>query len=430
MSSILEHPSVAGSLNHVSGASGGEHSGPCPWCGGDDRFRCWPDHPSGATGGRFLCRGCGRQGDGIAFLMELEGAGYVEACKRLGATPKDRTRQGGRDVRTCPVWTPKPSASPDAAWMTAAGRFVDYAVGRMAASDAGRAYAASRGLTPATVAAQRIGGNPSTIYHDRAAWGLPEDVNDKTGKPRKVWLPAGLVIPTMRDGVVVAVKIRRGDWTPEDELPKYAAVTGSAKSPMVLAPGKGKPCVVVESELDAILCAQEARDLVTAVAMKTAKGKPDVEAHAILLAAPVILVALDADRAGSEGWPWWRATYRQAKRWPVPGDAKDVGDCAAAPGLIRAWIEAGLPEPVAVAEPKVDLMPVPEPSPVAGPVLYRADDLAHGKPCTTSEAALAAYRVSDPHLICCPATTPPWNWRYTIDCTKRCPTPCELKATN
>ena len=75
MTSLLEHPALAGALRQVTAS---EWAGPCPWCAGTDRFRCWPDHPSGATGGRFLCRGCGRQGDGLAFLMELEGVGYVE----------------------------------------------------------------------------------------------------------------------------------------------------------------------------------------------------------------------------------------------------------------------------------------------------------------------------------------------------------------
>ena len=94
---------------------------------------------------------------------------------------------------------------------------------------------------------------------------------------------------------------------------------------MVLAPGKGKSCVIVESELDAILAAQEARDVVSCVALGTARGKPDAAAHVLFLAAPVVLVALDFDEAGAGGWPWWHGHYTNAKRWPVPS-GKDVGD--------------------------------------------------------------------------------------------------------
>ena len=417
MTSLIEHPSLAGALKQVTAS---EWAGACPFCGGVDRFRALPDE--GETG-RYFCRGCGRQGDAIQFLRDIEGLSYPEACRRLGATPKST---GTPHTRKPAAWEPKPAVLPGDAWTAAAARFVDYAAGQMAASDAGRAYAASRGLTPATVAALRIGWNPSDLYQDRAAWGLPEEINEKTGRPRRVWLPSGLVLPSRKDGQVVAVKIRRSGWTPEDQLPKYAAVTGSAKSPMILSPGKGKPCVVVESELDAILVAQEARDLVCAFAMKTAKGKPDAEAHAILLAAPVALVALDADRAGAEGWPWWREHYPRAKRWPVPA-GKDVGDCTATPGLIRAWIIAGLPEP----ERAVDLVPAPEPlSPAVVPVQRRAADLAAGQPCPYIQDQIDAFAVSHPGLRCCPATRPPWNWRESSWCAERCQTPCDLQANN
>ncbi len=419
---ILEHSVLAGSLNHVSGASGGEWAGPCPWCGGEDRFRVWPDHPTGATGGRFLCRGCERQGDGIAFLRELEGLSYVEACKCLGTTPKTKTM--GQTTQT--KWTPKTSMLPGDVWTTAAGQSVDRCAAALASGGPGLNYALSRGLTAKTCAALRIGWNAQDAYEDRAAWGLPPEANPKTGKPRRVWLPSGLVLPTLRNGQVIAIKIRRAAWTPEDELPKYAAVVGSTKAPMILAPSEGKPVVVVEGELDAILVAQEARDIVAAIALRTAKAKPDAEAHALLKAAPLVLVATDADEAGATAWPWWREHYPKAIRWPVPA-GKDVGDLAATPGLVRAWIEAGLPDPERTVEPE----PTPEPfSPAVGPALHQAADLAAGQPCPYPQDYLAAFAVSYPGLRCCPATRPPWNWRESPWCSSRCPTPCELQATN
>ncbi len=331
---------IPAGFKYVSGTSGGEHAGPCPWCGGEDRFRVWPDHPSGATGGRFLCRGCGRQGDGIQFLRDMEGLSYPDACKRLGTTPKEI---GAPHPRKATTWEPKAAALPGEAWVARAGQSVERCAVTLAAGGPGMEYARGRGLTAKTCAALRIGWNPSNLYEDRAVWGLPDEINPKTGKPRRVWLPSGLVIPTLRDGRVVAIKIRRAEWTPEDQLPKYTAASGGGKLPMVLAPGEGKPCVVVESELDAILAAQEARDAVFCVALGTAKGKPDVAANALFMAAPVVLVALDFDEAGAGGWPWWREHYANAKRWPVP-QGKDVGDLMAEPGMVREWILAGLPQ--------------------------------------------------------------------------------------
>ena len=370
--------------------------------------------------GRYFCRGCQKQGDAIQFLRDIEGLSYPEACRRLGATPKARAGQN-RNVRACPVWEPKASTSPDDAWTAAAGHFVNRCAAALAAGGPGQEYAAGRGLTDKTCAALKIGWNDRDRYEDRAAWGLPEEINEKTGRPRRVWLPSGLVLPSRKNGQVVAVKIRRSGWTPEDSLPKYCAVSGSAKAPMVLGLGQGKPVVVVESELDAILVAQEARDLVAAIAMRTAKAKPDVEAHKLLLAAPLILVATDADEAGATAWPWWKSTYPKAVRWPVPGKAKDVGDIAGAPGMVRAWILAGLPEPA----------PVPEPSlPAVESSLRRAVDLAHGEPCPYIQDQLDAFATSHPHLRCCPATKPAWNWRESSWCSSRCATPCELQTTN
>ena len=34
-------------LRKVAATNGGEWAGPCPFCGGDDRFRLWPQHPGG-----------------------------------------------------------------------------------------------------------------------------------------------------------------------------------------------------------------------------------------------------------------------------------------------------------------------------------------------------------------------------------------------
>ena len=324
---------LAGTLKKASAASGGEFCGPCPWCSGRDRFRVWPEHPRSSTG-RFMCRGCGRQGDGLQFVMETEGVSYREACRRLSVAPRPRAATGH-----APRWEPKPSLLPGKSWTARAAAFVAHAAAALAAGGPGLDYAASQGLTPETCRKLRVGWNPTDVYEGREAWGLPPEMNPDTGRPRRMWMPAGLVIPSIHDGQVVAVKIRRAGWTPEDRLPKYAALAGSAPVPFVMGQGEGKPVVVVESELDAVLTAQEARDLVCAVALRSARGRPDAEAHALLLAAPVILVATDGDEAGATAWPWWRTNYPQAKRWPVPA-GKDVGDLPRE--MIRPWFEAGI----------------------------------------------------------------------------------------
>ena len=336
-------------FKHVSSTSGGEYAGSCLWCGGEDRFRVWPDHPSGATGGKFMCRGCGRSGDALALIMERDGVGYVEACRRLGTTPRPGRRSLAPQQKA--PWTPRPSLLPCSTWQATAAAFVEFAAGVMTMSAEGQAYAMGRGLTPETIRTCQIGWNPATIYDPRESWGLPPELNSDTGHPRKVWIAHGLVVPTFHAGHVVALKVRRPDWREGDRLPKYAVVKGSAQGPMTLAVAAGRPVAVVEGELDALLINQAARDLVTAMAMRTAEGRPDAEAHALLENAPTVLVALDADEAGRKGWLWWRNHYRQAKRLP-PVLGKDPGESLKAGLDLRVWIQVGLsPGPKPTSEP-------------------------------------------------------------------------------
>lgn len=52
--------------------------GPCPWCGGNDRYRY--DDADGK--GTFICGQCG-SGDGFELLMRFKGYGFQEAAKEV-----------------------------------------------------------------------------------------------------------------------------------------------------------------------------------------------------------------------------------------------------------------------------------------------------------------------------------------------------------
>ena len=68
-------------LKKVGRTHGGEYAGPCPFCGGRDRFRVWPEQC------RFWCRGCGASGDSIDFVMKLNHLSFKEALVYLGIRP-------------------------------------------------------------------------------------------------------------------------------------------------------------------------------------------------------------------------------------------------------------------------------------------------------------------------------------------------------
>ena len=69
----------------VAGTGGGELHGPCPFCGGSDRFCVQPNHPEG---GRWYCRQCGDNHwhDTIDFVMKRSGVNMPEALRMLDPT--------------------------------------------------------------------------------------------------------------------------------------------------------------------------------------------------------------------------------------------------------------------------------------------------------------------------------------------------------
>ena len=215
-----------------------------------------------------------------------------------------------------------------------------------------RTWLNARGLKNETIKQCRLGWNPKDIYHDREAWGLEEKIEN--GKRSRIWIPAGLVIPCFRDGIIQRLSVRRSNLENLDGPPerggRYVLAAGSSgKVPMVLGNEK-QFFVIVESDLDAILLHQEAWDVVSAVSMGSATNKPDSETTTLLNQAEVILVALDTDEAGvRSAWSWWLESFPKAKRWPV-SKGKDPGEAYKKGENIRMWILAGLPGDVVCDE--------------------------------------------------------------------------------
>ena len=320
-------------LRKVAMTHGGEYAGACPFCGGNDRFRVWPEE----DGGRYWCRNCGKAGDSIQWLRERRGLSFVEACQYLGRDPSPRAPRPAR-----PAWEPKEPKAPGELWQEKAKSFLDRAT-RTLWTETGkeaRAFLHERGLTDETIQGAGLGFNLADLYLDRESWGLPESLK-KDGTRKKLWIPAGLVIPLIEGGRVVRLRIRR---TEPGDGSRYVIVSGSTSTPMTW--NLERPAVViVESELDGILLNQEAGDLAGVVAMGSATAKPDKVTHDALTGMEMILVALDSDEAGAKAsWQFWPETYGdKAKRWPCikgkdPSEAKQNGLD------LRQWILAGLPD--------------------------------------------------------------------------------------
>jgi hypothetical protein len=299
------------------------------------------------------------QAAAVAGIDEADALPTIESGLKAGAK-KPRTAPAktpgnsysilrlAKSSRPKPRWTPDPvSPPPDPKWRTRAAALVEWAEGHLHRNPSALAWLATRGIDAATAQRFRLGWNPGEkgrdIYRPREAWGLPEEISPKTGKPKKLWLPVGLVIPMLDSGGNPhRIRFRQ----PERE-PKYAILPGSSMGPLV-APARTWPTrgwCIVESELDAIMLAGiiAAAGLdVGTVALGSATRKPDAHLNALLAPALAILVALDFDQAGDDALRFWLDQYPRAQDWP-PLVGKDPGEDYAAGEDLAAWIMAGLP---------------------------------------------------------------------------------------
>lgn len=351
---------------------GAEFAGPCPLCGGRDRFLVWPEQNDGH--GSFSCRQCGISGDVIEWLMRVDGMSFQEAAKAAGrklerrparSTPQAPQRHEKAPARLDAQAIPEPARNA-AQWREEAAHFVETRHKAIWAQTEARRYLAGRGLDEVAVRDYRLGwqcgeNGRGHIMRLRKKWGLPDEAAREPGgrTRRAVWIPRGIVIPCpSTDGGIERIRIRRPDADRKQALPnlKYYVMPGSGGSPLWLPmrPGVFRNtivCVVVEAELDAMLVHRSAGDICAALAVGTAhlRHLPS-DIMASLSQLPVILVAMDVDAngAGGKGWELWKATFSRAVRWPCI-NGKDPGEMfqAAVPGHgheeIRRWVIAGLP---------------------------------------------------------------------------------------
>jgi hypothetical protein len=333
-------------LKKASGTAGGEWQGPCPACGGTDRFHVWPEQNEGK--GAYWCRGCGKWGDNIQYLRDFRGMSFRDACVELRIDLPDHHDRPGAPPpqKTKPAFSPVSHASPADLWQEKAEKLLAWSQAGLAGNADALAWLSVRGISRDTAINYRLGWNAGEngkdIYRARKGWGLPEQIKDD-GRPKALWIPRGLVIPYIEGGVILRIRIRR----PEGE-PRYYVLPGSAMSTMLLGRDR-RAFVVVESELDAIAVAA-GNNLAGAVALGSVSAKPDAETFAVLKGALQILNALDYDAAGAKAYDWWAEQFARCSRWPVP-QGKDPGEAVRLGVDLEQWIKAGLPPALTVVSP-------------------------------------------------------------------------------
>lgn len=237
------------------------------------------------------------------------------------------------------TWQPREANTPTDKWQVQAEKFANWAHEKLLNNEAQIKYLADRGIAKESAIKYRLGCNPDDYFREKKAWGVADN-----GK--KLWLPRGIVIPYCQNNTLKRLRIRK-----EEGEPRYYVVPGSGMDTLIIN-SDAKAFVIVESELDAILIAQELGSITGVVGLGNAQSHPTKFAASRLKKSLHILNALDHDDAGKTASRWWKNNYPQTERWPVP-QGKDPGDYFKAGGNIREWLIAGLP-------PGLRPQPVPE----------------------------------------------------------------------
>jgi len=321
---------VSGNLRKV----GRYHVGPCPFCGGHDRFTI--KHKD--EGDRWHCRHCG---DGkyhtvIDFIMRRDRCDFKAALETLGGDT-ERQRIG---IQAPPI--KRPDNPPCEAWQIRAWAFIEWAESVLwsARGKDVLAWLRSRGLSDETIRDRRLGCIPKYHTEKPEAWGTPND------DMRPISFYEGLLIPGIIAGKVWYLKMRPSH--PRGEMPKYINIRGG-KSALYGADCivNGLPAIFCEGELDAILLRQEVKELASIITLGSATNELNVATWGIYLVQkniPFFMIAYDMDSAGNGGAN--KLTWlHDAKKLHIPilrkGD-KDLTDFHKSGGNLYSLIESVL----------------------------------------------------------------------------------------
>jgi hypothetical protein len=280
----------------------------------------------------WRCFGCDAQGDAAALVMKLEGKTFPEALAFL-ADDTITARRPSAPASSRHEGRPEAPAHPSGMATEAGAALVAGSADRLWSPEGAGAlaYLRGRGLSDATIGAARLG------------WAPRVRAETKGGRP---YAASGIVIPWIAGSAPTLIKVRQGDG----RRPKYAEVYRDPARHRGLYPGPGairpgRPLVVVEGELDALLLGQELGAAAAVVTLGGASARPGVDIFGAMLVATRWFVATDADPAGDQcaaGWP------RPARRVRPPGPFKDWTEAYQGGVALRRWwrdVLAGVESP-------------------------------------------------------------------------------------
>jgi len=310
-----------------------EMSGPCPKCGGHDRFHC--------KAGMFFCRQCydlgnGKPHDIFGFYEWLKGWDFLTTCKALdGKTLPEPKRKAQPEPKRSP-------GIPDDDDLQAQVMQIAVDCAALLWEPEGKkalAWLRDRGLQDDTLKTHLVG------FCSLSDWTPDPDKPWQTGgKLHNLFVWRGVTVPHWQESTntISGIKVRLGTNGPG----KYRSVAGSRPSLYLADYLAGHDVgVICEGELDTLLLHQEAGDLVGVCGLGSADNKNAAIDAGLPFLLPIkrLLVATDSDDDGEGAALAILERTRRARRLHVP-IGNDITDFWKAGGDLRAWVESALAE--------------------------------------------------------------------------------------
>jgi DNA primase len=315
-------------------------AGPCPFCGGTDRFTL----KNTDAGWRWFCRGCGddKYHTPVDYVMRREQCDFQAALTwMVGNT----TPTGNRwDVPSKRIESE--SARPSESWQARGLVFVETCASALWSEPGARAlhYLRARGLEDAAIHQYHLGYNQIDHFEPLEIWGLSEPDDSKR---HAVWLPRGIVLPCFADGMLWYLKFRRPITHVQEQAgeQKYLKVKGSKPGIFGAENLRGAwLAILTEGEFDCMLLDQGAGDLAGVATLGSATDRINRLDMGIwgrhILPVAHFLAAYDADKEGEKGLRALEAFSERVTRVSLPAmpGVKDITDFWKANGDLGEWV--------------------------------------------------------------------------------------------
>lgn len=313
---ISDHP--------LASTEGGEYKGPCPFCGGRDRFSVQPNKKPFP---KWYCRKCTPGGgsviDYIAKRDQLDPTKFedlTEICKRAtgGEIPTNTTQSRPVKQYIKPAYE-----APAKDWQESAQEIINICKARLQQEPKAIAYLKARGLTERTINDFDLGYSPEMNFDD-------------------LYIPRGITIPCKVSNHVWYIKVRLPSKPGQQ---KYTLVKGS--KPAAIYNGDwlsgSEVALFCEGEFDCMIAHQELNDIMACATLGSATNTLDLATWgAYLLPLKVILSVYDNDKAGSEGAQRLaELAGKRVRNISIP-EGKDINDFYKADGNLYQWIKPSL----------------------------------------------------------------------------------------